>query len=62
MKRFLPPADAEGATVGVGWLTVALAVVAPVGGAEVRMMAVTSPCGPGCEEAMAPIEEKRPEN
>ena len=47
-KRLLPPADAEDATVGVGRVRVALAVVSPaVGGAEVRTVAVTSPCGPG---------------
>ena len=47
-KRLLPQADAEDAIVGVGQVIVVLAVVAPaIGGAEVRTVAVTSPCSPG---------------
>ena len=52
MPHSLPPAGTEEAVVGVGWVTAALAVAASTGGVVVRTVAVTTPCGPGWEEAM----------
>ena len=53
MPHFLPPAGTEEAVVGVDRVTAALAVAASTGGVVVRTVTVTTPCGPGWEEAMA---------
>ena len=59
MPHFLPPAGTEEAVVGVGRVTAALAVAASTGGVVVRTVAVTTPCGPGWEEAMASPKGER---